>query len=130
MWEISFVGSYVVGLSGNLGDQYAILRLGHIYYYKKDEKRVGRDPGHGNRIPWQDEYRANQRLRVHKRGEVIGYELFEIGIAELVKNGDVAILENLDLSDVPEGDYELIALPLRIVGCDSSPVRAVLRELS
>ena len=43
--------------------------------------------------------------------------------------GRVAILENLDLTGVPAGDYELIALPLRIVGCDSSPVRAILREL-
>ena len=43
--------------------------------------------------------------------------------------GGVAILENLDLSGVPAGDYELIALPLRIVGGDSSPVRAILREL-
>lgn len=43
--------------------------------------------------------------------------------------GGVAILENIDLSGVPAGDYELIALPLRIVGGDSSPVRAILREL-
>ena len=43
--------------------------------------------------------------------------------------GGVAILENLDLSAVPPGDYELIALPLRLVGSDSSPVRAILREL-
>ncbi|HLQ39016.1 MAG TPA: arylformamidase [Planctomycetota bacterium] len=43
--------------------------------------------------------------------------------------GGVAILENLDLSRVPAGDYELIALPLRIVAGDSSPVRAILREL-
>jgi arylformamidase len=42
----------------------------------------------------------------------------------------VAILENLDLRGVPAGDYELIALPLRIVGSDSSPVRAILRELA
>jgi arylformamidase len=41
--------------------------------------------------------------------------------------GGVAILENLDLSRVEPGDYELIALPLRIVGSDSSPVRAILR---
>lgn len=41
----------------------------------------------------------------------------------------IAILENLDLTGIPAGDYELIALPLRIVGCDSSPVRAILREL-
>lgn len=43
--------------------------------------------------------------------------------------GGTAILENLDLTAVPAGDYELIALPLRIVGGDSSPVRAILREL-
>lgn len=44
--------------------------------------------------------------------------------------GGVAILENLDLSAVPPGDYELIAaLPLKLVGSDSSPVRAILREL-
>jgi arylformamidase len=43
--------------------------------------------------------------------------------------GGVAILENIDLSAVPAGDYELIALPLRIVNGDSSPVRAILREL-
>lgn len=39
------------------------------------------------------------------------------------------VLENLLLDDVPEGDYELIALPLRWVEADASPVRAVLREL-
>ena len=43
--------------------------------------------------------------------------------------GGVAILENIDLSSVPVGDYELIALPLRIKNGDSSPVRAILREL-
>ncbi|MEK7711401.1 MAG: cyclase family protein [Planctomycetota bacterium] len=40
---------------------------------------------------------------------------------------DMAILEGLVLRDVPEGEYELIALPLRLVGFDASPVRAVLR---
>ncbi len=47
----------------------------------------------------------------------------------LLYEGGVAILENLDLRSVPAGDYELIALPLRIVDGDSSPVRAILREL-
>jgi len=45
------------------------------------------------------------------------------------RRGNVALLENLDLTAVPAGEYELIALPLRIVGSDSSPVRAILREL-
>jgi arylformamidase len=41
---------------------------------------------------------------------------------------DMAILEGLVLKDVPAGLYELIALPLRLVGFDASPVRAVLRS--
>ena len=40
------------------------------------------------------------------------------------------VLENLVLDAVPAGDYELIALPLRLVEADASPVRAVLRALS
>jgi arylformamidase len=42
----------------------------------------------------------------------------------------VSILECLDLSRVPDGMYELIALPLRLEGFDASPVRAVLRPLA
>lgn len=42
---------------------------------------------------------------------------------------DMAILEGLVLKDVPEGLYELIALPLKLEGFDASPVRAVLRSL-
>ena len=42
---------------------------------------------------------------------------------------DMAILEGLALKDVPEGTYELIALPLPLVGFDASPVRAVLRSM-
>ena len=43
---------------------------------------------------------------------------------------DLRVLENLVLDEVPEGDYELIALPLRWVGACASPVRAILRELT
>jgi arylformamidase len=39
------------------------------------------------------------------------------------------VLENLVLDAVPEGDYELIALPLKLAGACASPVRAVLRPL-
>ena len=42
----------------------------------------------------------------------------------------MAILEGIVLDDVPAGDYELIALPLKIRGGDASPVRAVLRALA
>jgi arylformamidase len=43
---------------------------------------------------------------------------------------NLRVLENLVLDDVPEGDYELIALPLKLMRADASPVRAVLRELA
>lgn len=42
---------------------------------------------------------------------------------------DMRILENLVLNHVAPGDYELIALPLRLSNLDASPVRAVLRRL-
>lgn len=42
---------------------------------------------------------------------------------------DMRILENLVLAHVTPGDYELIALPLRLENLDASPVRAILRPL-
>lgn len=39
------------------------------------------------------------------------------------------ILEGLVLDHVAEGDYELIAPPLKLKGLDAAPVRAVLRTL-
>ena len=41
---------------------------------------------------------------------------------------DMRVLENLVLDDVPQGDYELIALPLKLTYACASPVRAVLRS--
>jgi arylformamidase len=51
---------------------------------------------------------AHQRIRAHR----------------------MAILEGLALDAIAPGDYELIALPLRLATLDASPVRAVLRPLS
>jgi arylformamidase len=47
---------------------------------------------------------------------------------QLLKH-NLRVLENLVLDDVPAGDYELIALPLKLTMADASPVRAILREL-
>ena len=46
----------------------------------------------------------------------------------LYDNG-VNILENIVLTDVHPGVYELVALPLALQGSDGSPVRAVIRSL-
>lgn len=54
--------------------------------------------------------RESKRLQVH-------HALFD---------GAACVLENLDLRSVAEGEYELLALPLRWGGVDAAPVRAVL----
>ncbi len=41
----------------------------------------------------------------------------------------IANLEGLDLSLAPDGEYELIAIPLNIAGADASPVRAILKVI-
>ncbi|WP_207762444.1 arylformamidase [Niveispirillum lacus] len=46
-----------------------------------------------------------------------------------VRRHGMAILEGLVLDDVPEGMFELIALPLRLATADAAPVRAILRSL-
>jgi molecular chaperone HtpG len=46
-----------------------------------------------------------------------------------VRAAGMAILEGIVLDEVPEGDYELVALPLKFAGMDASPVRAILRQL-
>ncbi|MCW5639768.1 MAG: arylformamidase [Rubrivivax sp.] len=48
---------------------------------------------------------------------------------QVARRRGLRVLENLLLDDVPAGDYELIALPLKLMAADASPVRAVLREL-
>lgn len=76
--------------------------------------------------------------RLAERGVVlVGIDTASIDPAEsktldshqVVRRRGLRVLENLVLDDVPEGDYELIALPLKLMTADASPVRAVLREL-
>ena len=49
---------------------------------------------------------------------------------QVIRRRHLRVLENLVLDEVPEGDYELIALPLKLTTADASPVRAVLRSLT
>lgn len=53
----------------------------------------------------------------------------ELPSHQVIRRRHLRVLENLVLDDVPEGDYELIALPLKLMDADASPVRAVLRTL-
>ncbi len=62
-----------------------------------------------------------------------GVDLFaatELPVHRRLAEHGIASIEGLRLDQVPAGEYELIALPLRLAGCDASPLRAVLRSVS
>jgi arylformamidase len=50
----------------------------------------------------------------------------DLPVHHVLLHAGVPIIENLLLDHVPGGAYELIALPLRLIEADASPVRAVL----
>lgn len=50
-------------------------------------------------------------------------------VHRILLDSGVVLLEGLNLNKVLPGNYELIALPLNLVGAEGAPVRAVLRPL-
>lgn len=55
------------------------------------------------------------------------FDSADVPVHHVLLGAGVGILENAMLDGVPPGDYELIALPLRLMDAEASPVRAVLR---
>jgi arylformamidase len=53
----------------------------------------------------------------------------DLGVHHELFRGGACILENLDLHAIADGAWELTAYPLKIVGADAAPVRAVLRPI-
>jgi arylformamidase len=78
------------------------------------------------------------RFLIRKKISVVGIDYISIAGGgmdnidnthiELLDKG-IYIIEDLDLSKVKAGRYEMICLPLRIQGGDASPVRAILRSI-
>lgn len=58
-----------------------------------------------------------------------GVELVGVDVPSIALSRGLTVMENLDLSAVMAGSYELIALPLPLEGVEASPVRAVLRSI-
>ena len=50
----------------------------------------------------------------------------EAAIHTILMRGGVAIIENITLDAVADGDYLLFAFPMKLGGADGAPVRAVL----
>ncbi|MBP9707376.1 MAG: arylformamidase [Oligoflexales bacterium] len=59
---------------------------------------------------------------------VDAFDSKELACHQALLRNRIYNLEGIDLSHVDEGYFELIALPLKLVGFDASPVRAILRK--
>lgn len=80
---------------------------------------------------------AAARWLAERRVRLVGIDAFSVSAfaddaarvhVPLLAAG-VWLLEGLDLTAVPEGPCELLALPLRLAGADGAPVRALVRPL-
>lgn len=79
---------------------------------------------------------ADSARWILERGiDLVGIDALSIGSAQTGSGGDVhrillragaVVVEGLNLADVSPGEYTLICLPLRIVGVEGAPVRALL----
>ncbi len=93
----------------------------------------------GDTLPWPSGFRALAPETVEQLAQrgtrLIGVDVPSVDPETskslpshmVCKRHDIRIVENLALADVPPGDYELIALPLKLWGLDAAPGRAVLR---
>jgi arylformamidase len=56
-----------------------------------------------------------------------GYQKDGVECHQIMLGAEIWIIEGLNLSKVKPGKYELICLPLKILGADGAPARAILR---
>lgn len=54
------------------------------------------------------------------------FESKDLPSHKILLGSGIVILEGARLGEVPQGDYQLICLPLKLSGLDGSPVRAIL----
>jgi arylformamidase len=54
------------------------------------------------------------------------YKSREHSTHQTLLRNNILILEGINLTDVPAGEYFLICFPLKLIGADGSPVRAIL----
>ncbi|HVM61439.1 MAG TPA: cyclase family protein [Verrucomicrobiae bacterium] len=74
---------------------------------------------------------------VHRGVKLVGVDYLSVEaygsrthpVHDTLLGAGVVIIEAVNLSGVAAGDYELIALPLKLKGADGAPARVVLREM-
>jgi arylformamidase len=103
--------------------------------FRTHDGSLWKQPGYQADHPYLDESAANWLVATRTRLVGIDYLSVDGGNAPTLPvhrtllAGGAIILEGLDLSDIRPGSYQLICLPLRLVGADGAPARAVLAPL-
>lgn len=111
--------TYVRGLDAEVGEFVSIMRRGSIYYRKGGEIRRAVEPGYGQHAPTRIEHHPTVWESAANfggnRGDIVGYELYEVAEAMVVKTGEVSILKLGGGSDIEvmEGD---VVMPLDDIG--------------
>jgi arylformamidase len=78
------------------------------------------------------------KFLVQRKVRTIGIDYLSVGgyvhdgveTHQILLGAGIWLIEGLNLSAVKPGDYDLICLPLRVVGGDGAPARAILRQIS
>jgi arylformamidase len=91
-------------------------------------------------MPFDESYPAltaeAARYLLEKQTILVGIDYLSIApynnlveVHEILLGNEIWIIEGLNLSKAKEGNYEMIAAPLKIKGADGSPCRVLLRPL-
>ncbi|MDX2418272.1 MAG: LysM domain-containing protein [Xanthomonadales bacterium] len=104
--------TYVRGMDGRIGEEFAIVRMRHTYYDDSGVMQRAKNSRWAEHMRFEDEYPgdiwdATLSWR-HKDPPVLGYEFWDIAVGRLLKVGDPAILEiQGGRTEVKEGDFVL-----------------------
>jgi len=104
--------TFVRGIDGRVGEEYAIVRLRHIYYDDNGVMKRAKNSKYGEHFGGDRDYpgdiwSATMSWR-RMNPEVLGYEFWDIAVGRIVKEGDPAVLEiQSGRTEVVEGDFIL-----------------------
>ena len=104
--------TFVRGIDGRIGEEFAIVRMRHIYYDENGVMKRGKHHRYAVHLRPEEEYPDNIWDATlswrHKNPEVLGYEFWDIAVGRLVKQGDPAVLEiQSGRTEVKQGDFIL-----------------------
>ena len=104
--------TYVRGIDGRVGKEYAIVRMRNIYYDENGVVKRGKHRKFAEHLRIEQEYPGDiWDGPISWRGKnppVLGYEFWDIAVGRLVKEGDPATLEiQSGRTEVKKGDFIL-----------------------